>query len=585
MSPKIHHESELERHIVEQLRAAGWLVGQSSAYDRARALYPEDVLGWLQDSQPQAWDKLLRLHGGAAEAAGTALLDRLVKTLETAEAGTLTVLRRGLALAGAGQMAMSETLPEDDRNETTARRYGANRLRVVPQLGYSLDTTDRIDLVFFINGLPVATVELKTDFTQSVEAAMAQYRQDRLPKSARTGRPEPLLAFKRGAIVHFAMSDSDIRMATQLAGAATFFLPFNRGHDGAAGNPPGDAGTYPVAYLWERVLQKEAWLRVFHRFVLLERKEQQDVNGRSIFKEMLIFPRFHQWEAVTRLVQAVRHERVGQPYLVQHSAGSGKTNTISWTAHELIRIRQPDGGPYFHSVVVVTDRTVLDKQLQDAIAQIEHQRGVVTAIDREASSLPKSQQLAQAMLADTPIIICTLQTFPHAQKAILTEQSLRARRFAIVIDEAHSSTSGSTADDLRYVLTGQSEEEWEQLSAQERLSVWQGSRQRPGNASYFAFTATPKHSTLSLFGRPRDPALPVGKDNPPVPFHTYTMQQAIEEGFILDVLRNYTHYSVALRIGSDFTAGEDAGWTARLRGASWPDGCRCTRPTLHRRCS
>jgi type I restriction enzyme R subunit len=569
---KIHHESELERHVVEQLHAAGWLVGTSAAYDRARALYPEDVIGWLRDSQPEAWDKLLRLHGGAADVAGAALLDRLVKTLETAEAGTLTVLRRGLALAGAGQMAMSEALPEDARNETSTRRYAANRLRVVPQVTYSLDNTDRIDLVFFLNGLPVATVELKTDFTQSVEAAVLQYRNDRSPKNPKTGKAEPLLTFKRGAIVHFAMSDSDIRMATKLAGAATFFLPFNRGNDGAAGNPAGDAGTYPVAYLWQRVLQKDAWLRVFHRFVLLERKEEQDVNGRTTHKEALIFPRFHQWEGVSHLVQAVRSEGVGQPYLVQHSAGSGKTHTISWTAHELIRIRRPDGEPYFHSVVVVTDRTVLDRQLQDAIAQIEHQRGVVVAIDREASSLPKSQQLAQAMLAGTPIIICTLQTFPHAQKAILTEQSLRARRFAIVIDEAHSSTSGGTADDLRYVLTGQSEAEWEQLSAQERLSVWQSARQRPGNASYFAFTATPKHSTLSLFGRPRDAAQPVSKGNPPTPFHTYTMQQAIEEDFILDVLRNYTHYSVALRIGSAFTAGEDKrvdSKAARRKLAKW----------------
>ncbi|WP_310387835.1 type I restriction endonuclease, partial [Roseateles sp.] len=393
---KIHHECELERHIVEQLRAAGWLVGVSAVYDRARALYPEDVTAWLQDSQPEAWEKLLRLHAGSAAAAETALLDRLVKTLESAEGGTLGVLRRGFALAGAGQLAMSQALPEDARNETTARRYQANRLRVVPQLGYSLESTERIDLVFFINGLPVATVELKTDFTQSVEAAMTQYRQDRPAKNGKTGRAEPLLSFKRGAIVHFAMSDSDIRMTTQLSGAATSFLPFNRGNDGAAGNPPGADGAYPVAYLWERVLQKDAWLRVFHRFVLLERKQVQDANGRTQFKEALIFPRFHQWEAVSALVSAVRAEGPGQPYLIQHSAGSGKTHTISWTAHELIRIRRPDGEPDFHSVIVVTDRTVLDKQLQDAIAQIEHQTGVVRAIDRETSSLPKSQQLAEA---------------------------------------------------------------------------------------------------------------------------------------------------------------------------------------------
>jgi type I restriction enzyme R subunit len=569
---KIHHECELERHIVEQLAAAGWLVGDSAAYDRARALYPEDVLGWLQASQPEAWAKLLRLNGSSAEAAGTALLDRLVKTLEAAEGGTLAVLRRGFALAGAGQLAMSQAQPEDARNDTVTRRYAANRLRVVPQLVYSLDTADRIDLVFFINGLPVATVELKTDFTQSVEAAVEQYRRDRPVRAVKSSRPEPLLAFRRGAVVHFAMSDSNIRMSTRLAGEATFFLPFNRGNDGAAGNPPGEGGSYPVAYLWQQVLQRDAWLRVFHRFVLLERKEVQDANGRTSFKEALIFPRFHQWEGVTKLVNAVRAEGVGQPYLVQHSAGSGKTNTISWTAHELIRIRRPDGEPYFHSVIVVTDRTVLDKQLQDAIAQIEHQKGVVKAIDREDTGAPKSQQLAQALLDGTPIVICTLQTFPFAQKAILSERSLRERRFAVVIDEAHSSTSGSTADDLRYVLTGQSETEWEQLSTEERLSVWQSSRQRPGNASYFAFTATPKHSTLSLFGRPRDAALPVSDTNPPVAFHSYTMQQAIEEGFILDVLRNYTSYSVAFRIGSRFEQGEDKRvdtQAARRKLAKW----------------
>lgn len=551
---KIHHECELERHIVEQLAAAGWLVGDSAAYDRTRALYPEDVTSWLRESQPEAWKKLEAMSGAGTEAA---VLDRLVKTLENKDSGTVEVLRRGFAMAGAGTLAMSQALPEDDRNATVIARYAANRLRVVPQLVYSLDKADRIDLAFFINGLPVATVELKTDFTQSVEAAMQQYRDDRPPRSESTGRAEPLLAFRRGAVVHFAMSDSDIRMTTRLDGPATWFLPFNRGNDGAAGNPPGAGGTYPVAYLWQRVLTRDQWLRIFHRFVLLERREVTDAQGKTQFKETMVFPRFHQWEGVTAIVDAVRTEGVGRPYLIQHSAGSGKTNTISWTAHELIRIRRPDGEPYFHSVIVVTDRTVLDKQLQDAIAQIEHQTGVVRAIDRETSSLPKSQQLAEAMLAGTPIIVCTLQTFPRAQELILSEQSLRHRRFAVVIDEAHSSTGGSTADDLRYVLTGQSEEEWEKLGADERLSVWQASRKAAGNASYLAFTATPKHSTLSLFGRPRDPASPASKDNPPVPFHTYTMQQAIEEGFILDVLRNYTSYATALRVGTQFTESGD----------------------------
>jgi type I restriction enzyme R subunit len=545
----IHHECELERHIVEQLEAAGWLVGKSVGYDPARALYREDVLGWLDDTQKPAMDKLRAMNGAGTE---TVILDRLVKQLENkTEGGTVNVLRYGFAVAGGGTLAMSQALPEDERNDTVLQRYAANRLRVVPQLRYSLDKSDEIDLAFFINGIPVATVELKTDFTQSVEAAMQQYRMDR-PPQRKSGGSEPLLAFRRGAVVHFAMSDSDIRMATKLAGDSTFFLPFNRGNDGAAGNPPAEDGGYPVSYFWQRVLQKDNWLHIFHRFVLLERKEVQDASGKTSYKEALIFPRFHQWEGVTRMIDAVRVEGVGQPYLIQHSAGSGKTNTIAWTAHSLIRVRRPDGEPYFHSVIVVTDRQVLDQQLQDAIQQIEHQAGVVCAIDRQQSSKPKSQQLSEAMLAGVPIIVCTLQTFPYAQKAILSEQSLRHRRFAIIIDEAHSSTGGSTADDLRYVLTGQSEEEWKKLSKNERLSVWQSSRSRPNNASYFAFTATPKHSTLSLFGRPRNPALPAGKDNLPTPFHLYTMQQAIEEGFILDVLRNYASYKVALKIGSGF---------------------------------
>lgn len=551
---QIHHECELERYIVKQLELAGWLVGTSSAYNPGIALFPEDVINWLQESQPEAWDKLQRLNGASTN---KIVLDRLVKTLESKQGGTVHVLRRGFSIAGGGNLAMSQAQPEDERNETVIRRYAANRLRVVPQLRYSLDKADEIDLAFFINGIPVATVELKTDFTQSVEAAMQQYRTDRLPKNEKNGRAEPLLAFKRGAVVHFAMSDSDIRMTTRLDGQDTFFLPFNRGNDGAKGNPPTENGEYPVSYFWRRVLQKEQWLRIFHRFVLLEKKEIQDLQGKSYFKETMIFPRFHQWECVTKLMSAVRQEGPGQPYLIQHSAGSGKTNTISWTAHELIRIRQANGDPYFHSVIVVTDRTVLDKQLQDAIAQIEHQTGVVRAIDRETSNLPKSRQLAQAMLEGTPIIICTLQTFPHAQTLILHEQSLRDRRFAVIIDEAHSSTGGSTANDLRYVLTGQSEEEWDALGKAERLSVWQASRQRPGNASYFAFTATPKHSTISLFGRPYDASQPASKENLPVAFHLYSMQQAIEEGFILDVLKNYTSYRVAFRIGTQFDQSVD----------------------------
>ncbi|WP_419600879.1 type I restriction endonuclease, partial [Thiolapillus sp.] len=254
--PEAHHEIRFEEYIVDQLKHQGWLEGDHRDYDRARALYPEDVIGWIRDTQHEAWEKLRRVHGVDAE---STVLDRLGKTLAAKTGGTLEVLRRGFSVAGAGTLAMSQARPEDSRNQTVNNCYAANRLRVVRQLRYSLDNENAIDLVFFINGLPVATVEIKTDFTQSVEAAKQQYRVDRKPKSATTGRMEPLLSFRRGAVVHFALSDSEIHMTTKLklAGESTFFLPFNRGNDGAAGNPPAPEGEYPVSYFWNWILQRD----------------------------------------------------------------------------------------------------------------------------------------------------------------------------------------------------------------------------------------------------------------------------------------------------------------------------------------
>ncbi|HQR96941.1 MAG TPA: DEAD/DEAH box helicase family protein, partial [Thiotrichales bacterium] len=252
------------------------------------------------------------------------------------------------------------------------------------------------------------------------------------------------------------------------------------------------------------------------------------------------------------LANAVKAEGVGHQYLIQHSAGSGKTNTISWLSHELIRLRHESGQTFFDSVVVVTDRTVLDAQLQEAIAQIDHQRGVVKAIDREKSSLPKSQQLAQALLSGTPIIVVTLQTFPHAMEAILTEQSLQNKRFAVIMDEAHNSQTGSSASKLRQALAMDSKDDMAEMSPDDILEKLQSVRGMPKNVSHFAFTATPKHTTLSLFGRLKDPSLPPSQENPPIPFDSYTMQQAIEEEFILDVLQNYTSYKAEFKLGEAF---------------------------------
>jgi len=539
-----HHEIRFEDFIEARLLEAGWLSGSPRDYDAERALFPEDVLAWVQESQPEAWSKLERTNNGDAP---KRLLDRLVKDLQTR--GTIEVLRQGIQVAGAGKIALSQAMPEDARNETVKRLYAANRLRVVRQVRYSLSNGNEIDLVFFINGVLVATCELKTEFTQSVEDAVIQYKRDRNPKNKTTGTSEPLLTWKRGAVVHFAVSDSEIQMATRLEGEKTFFLPFNRGtEDGGKGNPPNPDG-YPVAYFWERILQRDNWLRIFHRFVYIERKESEDERGRKKIKETIIFPRFHQWEGVTQLVDTVREEKVGHQYLFEHSAGSGKTNTISWACHELIRLREADGEAYFNSVIVVTDRTVLDAQLQEAIQQIEHRTGVVRAIDRESSNLPKSQQLAQALLEEVPIIVVTIQTFPFAMEAILTERSLKERKFAVVIDEAHTSQTGSTASKLRAALTLDADVDMAKMTVDEILLKVQEARKLPKNVSHFAFTATPKHATYMLFGRRRDPASPPSKDNPPVAFHSYSMRQAIEEGFILDVLRNYTAYKVAFRLG------------------------------------
>jgi type I restriction enzyme, R subunit len=556
-----HHEIHFEDYICQALKERGWVhdgvAVDEPAYDRDLALYPSDVLDYIKATQADAWTKLETTYGAGAEKQA---LDRLVKALK--EQGTLEVIRQGFNVAGGGNLSVSQGLPEDDRNETVLARYKANRLRVVRQLKYVPNRELSIDLGFFINGIPVATAELKSDGTQSIDDAVWQYKADRKPKDPKTGLKHPLLAFKRGALVHFAVSTSEIQMTTKLDGKNSYFLPFNLGNDGGKGNPPAEDGKYQVAYWWEKILNPDNFLRIVHRFLMLEKSTRTDANGNTTTKETMIFPRFHQWEAVTSLVDTVRDEGVGKRYLIQHSAGSGKTASIAWTCHDLIRLRKPDGEKYFNCVIVVTDRTVLDSQLQDAIQQIDHQMGVVLAIDRKTSSKPKSEQLAEALLGDVPIIVVTLQTFPYAMDAILSETSLKDRRFAIIVDEAHTSQTGSSASKLRAALSLDANADMEKMTADDILLRLQEVRKFPENVSYFAFTATPKHSTLTLFGRRPDPSQPASDSNKPAPFHTYTMQQAIEEGFILDVLKNYSTYGAAYRLGQ--TSNEDQRVDGRL---------------------
>lgn len=571
MSESAHQEKHFQNYIISQLVEQGWKLGETKHYDTERALYPEDLVSWIKDSnQKEKWEKLERLNGDKTL---EVLMDRLAKALE--KHGTIQVLRQGFSIAGCGLIELTETAPEDLRNEDVIKNYKANILRVVPELKYHPARDFAIDLVFFINGIPVATVELKTDFTQSAEAAMEQYKTDRLPFDPKTKRKEPLLTFKRGAVVHFAMSDSEIMMATKLDGLNTFFLPFNKGCDGRAGNPMGElredgSRDYPVAYFWKDVCQPDAWLRIFHSFVYVEKKDVVDLKGNWSKKETLIFPRFHQWTAVNEMIADAKKNGAGMTYLADHSAGSGKTSTISWTAHDLVKLREDNGDSVFNSVIIVTDRNVLDGQLQDAVKQIDHQFGVIAAIDRQKSSKSKSKQLSDALLDGTPIIVVTIQTFPYAMETIVTDKKLKGKKFAVIIDEAHNSQTGSTAAKLQTALGMSGQGKMSTMTVDEILEQLQKSRARPENISYFAFTGTPKHSTLMLFGRPEDSNLPVSDDNPPVAFHKYTMRQAIEEKFILDVLKGYVPYQTAFNLAKQIEDGKRVSGKAAKRAlAQW----------------
>jgi len=536
-----HHESSFETEICEYLAAHGWLYSPTDAgYDRELALFPADVFGWLEDTQPEQLAKRVKpdMTGEALAKAQRSVLSTLVKALGSdpkANGGTLSVLRRGFKDLNA-QFSMCQFRPNTSLNETTAKKYDAVRLRVMRQVHYSTQNANSIDLVFFVNGIPVGTAELKTDFTQNITDAVLQYKNHRLPKG------EPLLAFGSRAVVHFAVSNSEVQMTTKLAGKDTFFLPFNRGNNHHAGNPPNPHGS-PTAYLWQEILQRDTWLDILGRFLHLQVTDKIDpVSDKKIRTQTMLFPRYHQWDAVTRLIETARTQGPGHRYLIQHSAGSGKTNSISWLAHRLSVLHDDANKPVFDSVIVITDRNVLDAQLQEAIRQIDKTPGVVAHIDGLGGS--KSQLLADALQDGTKIIIVTIQTFPYALDLIQGQATLKGKSFAIIADEAHSSQAGEASKRLKAALAATELDDLEDggtVDAEDVLAAEIAARAESKNLSFFAFTATPKAKTLELFGHK-------GISGKPHPFHLYSMQQAIEEGFILDVLKNYTPYKTAFRL-------------------------------------
>lgn len=534
----LHKEAPFETEICQYLAAHGWLYSEddAAAYDRARALFPADVLAWVQETQPDAWEVLSKNHGAKS---GETVLARLRDQLD--QRGTLEVLRHGIELLGLRKpLKLAEFKPALAINPEILARYAANRLRVVRQVRYSLQNENSIDLVLFLNGVPVATAELKSDFTQNITNAIDQYRFDRLPQP-KGQAPEPLLEFPRGALVHFAVSNSEVAMVTKLSGPGTVFLPFNLGNDGAAGNPANPTG-HPTAYLWERVWERESWLEILGRYLITKRDDKKQI-------ERVIFPRFHQLDVTRKLQAAVLAEGPGSKYLVQHSAGSGKTNSIAWTAHFLADLHDANHKKVFDTVLVVSDRTVIDSQLQEAIFDFERTKGVVATIKGNEGS--KSGELAEALGGDKKIVVCTIQTFPFALKAVQELAATQGKHFAVIADEAHSSQTGEAASKLKAVLSAEELSEFKdggEVSSEDILAAQMATRASQAGITYVAFTATPKAKTMELFGTLPDPTRGAGPENLPVPFHVYSMQQAIEEGFILDVLQNYTPYKLAFQL-------------------------------------
>lgn len=535
MHKEIDFENDIEHALIT---SGGYEKGDPNTYDPEAALFPADIVAFVQKTQPKIWT---RLTGLDAAKAPVMLLDSLVK--ELAAKGALAILRGGFKCVGK-TVRLAYFAPNTGLDPASTERYADNRLTIVRQVNTKSGAIP--DVVLAVNGLPVATLELKNPMSATrwnVENAKYQYRFERDPK-------ELLFAFKQRCLVHFAVDTELVFMTTKLEGKDTFFLPFNLGHDQGAGNPPA-VGDVRTSYLWHKVLTRDSLMDILARFIHLDVEEKTVVTEKGIKrhrKESMIFPRYHQLDAVRALANHAQAHGSGHNYLIQHSAGSGKSNSIAWLAHRLSSLHDANNEKIFHSVVVITDRRVLDKQLQDTIFQFEHKLGVVQKIDEN------TQQLAKALADGVPIIISTIQKFPFIAQAIRTMEangrgggiSTVGKRFAVIVDEAHSSQSGETAMELRKVLNKDGIESAiaEQLldmdddalseEAKKELLREQLKRAKQPNLSFFAFTATPKFKTLAVFS---EPGL-----NGKAPFHHYSMRQAIEEGFIHDVLAHYTSY-------------------------------------------
>lgn len=573
-------EKALETYIQETMTQRGWLVGSCQVWDQQMALFPGYILSFIQATQPRLWKEMEQLH---QDQLSDKLIESVVKERNTK--GTLHILRHGFKFYGK-TFRLAFFQPTHHLVPENMALFAQNQLHVTRQVPCHPQDTSTIDMVLSLNGIPVATLELKNPGThQTWQNAVQQYKTDRDPGA-------PLFLFKKGALVHFAVDTQEVHTTTRLDKDKTVFLPFNRGsHPGeidcGKGNPQHPSG-HRTAYLWEDILERESFLDILSNFIFLESRDEivEDQAGtrQRVTQESMVFPRFHQLDCIRKLVALTKQERASHYYLIQHSAGSGKTNSIAWLAHRLASLHTNSNEKIFDCVIVVTDRKVLDRQLQDAVYQIEHAQGVVQAIDDNAC------QLADSLLDGTKIVITTLQKFPFILRGLLHiagakdvdhpdemsqsksrkwQSEIAKRNYAVIIDEAHSSQTGETARQLKKILGArnpksvtnedahkkpqqepakaasknprQEPDENEEMTWEDGLYAVMQSRGRQKNLSFFAFTATPKGKTLELFGR-------IGPSGKPEPLHTYSMKQAIEEGFILDVLQRYTTYKVHFQL-------------------------------------
>lgn len=515
-------ENTFEGAIVESLVQYGkYLQGNAADYSPELGMFKYEVIAFLQDTQPKAWEKIIAIHG---EDANNRVIQRLFKELDFR--GSLDVLRNGFTDYGV-KFRMAFFKPETGLNDETIELYNKNKLKIIRQVFYSNKNKNSVDLVISLNGLPISTLELKNHFTgQTADNAKKQYATTRDNK-------ELLFTFKKRALIHFAVDPDEVYMTTKIDAERTYWLPFNKGCNNGKGNPLNQYG-YKTSYLWEEILTKDSLLDILYRFMHLQ-VEEYKFEGQTRNREKLIFPRFHQLDAVRKITSDAKINGAGKNYLIQHSAGSGKSNSIAWLAYRLSSLHNELDERVFNSVIVITDRLVLDQQLQNTIYQFEHKTGVVQKIDQD------STQLANAIISGTHIIITTLQKFPFVIDKV---GDIPNRKYAVIIDEAHSSQGGEASSKMKEVLATKPLKNTEESDTKdydledeinEEVEKSCKSRGKQNNISFFAFTATPKTKTLGVFGEQN-------ADGKPDPFHLYSMRQAIEEGFILDVLDNYTTY-------------------------------------------